>query len=466
MTYIETIRKNAIYSTIIRKIAKDNNVDYEVAKIMYHNGKKDINVENAIKIHEILKDLKDKLYLIDYLEISDDEISSGIHDLQSIFKRISSKINRKYIQELAPYIFSDAIYGNIIYELIAKNKLSIENAINFFENNVERVKNNSGLSELAAIVKIMVYGNNEEAILFEQEYKNHKAIVGYPFITIKNALVASDQYVHSKINGITIISKTNAGLKLLERVLSYIFDNGKPEFLKQFKEKALSSNLAITDFMFNDNSNDRPFFSEEYGCIYLPKRDFLLEYLDIFYHEATHFLDYSKGNISSSVIILKQLLDKIKSNKNPIRKGLKIAFFTNAKIYKYLDDKALNQKWLDEIKKEKKIVNDDDLQQYLLQKKQYERMKYELLIKDISDIYDAISNGFVRKLGGSGHGISYYSNDDNIIPELMANLGSIFNLDGMDILVYEFGEEIATELFEIYKSFLSYGIISDEKHKL
>lgn len=38
--------------------------------------------------------------------------------------------------------------------------------------------------------------------------------------------------------------------------------------------------------------------------------------------------------------------------------------------------------------------------------------------------------------------------------EMIANIGTFYNNNCMDILIYEFGEELASELIIIYKEFL------------
>ena len=53
-----------------------------------------------------------------------------------------------------------------------------------------------------------------------------------------------------------------------------------------------------------------------------------------------------------------------------------------------------------------------------------------------------------------GHGRKYYQEQGNDVMEMIANIGTFYNNNCMDILIYEFGEELASELIIIYKEFL------------
>ena len=73
----------------------------------------------------------------------------------------------------------------------------------------------------------------------------------------------------------------------------------------------------------------------------------------------------------------------------------------------------------------------------------------------VYDIYDAIIRGRLQdKYGTAGHGRKYYSTDAKRVIEFIANIGIFYNNDSLDVLVYEFGEELAQELISIYKELL------------
>ena len=85
----------------------------------------------------------------------------------------------------------------------------------------------------------------------------------------------------------------------------------------------------------------------------------------------------------------------------------------------------------------------------------YEKDKFLRLIARIYDIYDGLVKGELRDFYYTpGHGISYYLNEGNDVLEFIANIGVFYNSDCIDILIYEFGEEITSELMNLYKDLL------------
>ncbi len=53
-----------------------------------------------------------------------------------------------------------------------------------------------------------------------------------------------------------------------------------------------------------------------------------------------------------------------------------------------------------------------------------------------------------------GHDREYYERKGLDLIEFMAEIGVFFNNDCMDVLIYEFGEEITKELMDIYREML------------
>ena len=92
---------------------------------------------------------------------------------------------------------------------------------------------------------------------------------------------------------------------------------------------------------------------------------------------------------------------------------------------------------------------------YLDEKKIYERNICYRLMRRIFDIYDAIAKGqLYDDYGLPGHGREYYETEGLDVNEFIAHIGIFFNNDCMDVLIYEFGEEITKELMDIYKEML------------
>ena len=93
---------------------------------------------------------------------------------------------------------------------------------------------------------------------------------------------------------------------------------------------------------------------------------------------------------------------------------------------------------------------------------QHKRLEERKLFKEfagyIIDIYDAMLKGklYTIYLVG-GHGMKYYSNPENVLKEFFANIGMLYDSGKVDILYYEFGEELAQELIAICNNFFGYS---------
>ena len=188
MNYIEKIKNNVLTAIRIKKMALALKVDYLVAKVMYHNGRNDIDLETATFIAKGLKDSKIQLRLIDDLDLITAFQSNpeNLYD-QKIFREIARCANRKYINELSDYIGADFYYGKKINALM-KVGLSLDSAIKIFELKIRYEMEKNGLSELAAISKLLFFKDNERALLFEKAYRHQRAVKSSPASTVKNEM--------------------------------------------------------------------------------------------------------------------------------------------------------------------------------------------------------------------------------------------------------------------------------------
>ena len=166
MNYIEKIKRNVTDAINVKKIALAQKVDYLVAKIMYHNGKNDVALEDAIAFAKIINESKIQLRLIDDLDlITTYQSHRNTFNKENIFKEIAGYVNRKYINELSNYIYGDVCYGLEIDKLM-KTGLSLDNAIKVFELKIKYEMKINGLSEFAALSKLLLFRTNEKAMLF------------------------------------------------------------------------------------------------------------------------------------------------------------------------------------------------------------------------------------------------------------------------------------------------------------
>ena len=464
MSYIEKIRKNVTDALAIRKNAKSNNVDYITAKIMYHKGANDIDLETAKLIKNALKELNITSYMLDTFDkLYEDFLDFGFEE-NILNINIHYEINRKYIQELSNYFRADFYYGRTIANLMRKG-ISLENATRLFEIKLKHEMKKNNLSEIAGLAKILYYNNNEAAKIFEKAYLNGRASYLGPEHILKNELISNDEYLKKNINGITILSKTEKGLKKLETLVTEAFKKNNKEFGSLLSEEATKNNLLLSDINFSSHPGAYYDHTMKYIYIddsYLNKLD---EGITVFHHETTHFLDNIKVDnpvlnpfsfYSTDNPVINSLLKKMAENTNPVKKGLSLGYLNNHKAKKYANDHELNLKWMKEIIEKYPDLSNADYKILMQQKIITERKRFKLLSTFLSDIYDSLTGGKLRSYFGiSGHGKKYYQFKKYIPMEFIANIGALYNANATDILKFELGDELAEELINMYHEFIN-----------
>lgn len=461
MSYIESIRKNVRDAIQVREMALTKRLNYKIAKIMYHNGRNDID---EITARGILKELKEKeipLDLMDDLDLLLRYQERGKLDDYAIYRGISKYANRKYISELSDYIWADYHYGKAIHEYMKKG-IPINKAIKIFEKKVTYEMKKEGLSEFATLAKLLYFKTNFEALEFEKAYSDGKAITLQPILTIRQRLFSSGEYHHRKVNGIMLISKTENGLENLAYLVGLAFRTGDQQFLSQLSSQGKNNDLFITDFTFNDNKDNTEvsYYSRYYKHICLLPEKSTEEALSAFFHESTHFLDnvtktedidsyYSVGNP-----VVQEVLERIKAKRMLVLRGVSTAQFPNINAHQYTGNPELRQKWLEEIQTENPEASPEDIRLLFQQKIMYERKKYKILIGCLEDIYDGLTIGKVQKYGGRGHGAEYYSDSTRIAKEFIAEIGAFYNNGGIDVLYHELGADLTQRIVAMYQSFI------------
>lgn len=467
MSYIKSIRENVNNAIETTKIAFSKNINYSTAIIMFHNGRNDVDQETALGMTKILKELNIPLKMVDVFDLVDDYQTVGDRfNLEFIYCKIAKYANRDYISDLSRYMNSDYNYGKKIYNLM-KQGIPIDMAIQIFEIRVNYEMKRHGLSEIAALAKILFFKNNISATLFADAYQNNRAYTYNPYKTVKDAVLSSNKFKKKAVYGIILVSKTGEGIQRLENLIEYVYANGDSDFLELLSLEAEKNKLFVSDVSLLGEIN-RSHYHRGLKYIYMSNTENSKKYAITFYHEATHFLDNSVAKITSNNFDsyfsianprLEEFLQKIRLKKDYISRGLGMTYFEQINTIMYVNDPVLNKKWLQQIKEEHPDANDDIIKLFMQQKKLYERRKYKILYRYLTDIYDGLSKGKLTSFFGvSGHGMKYYSNYENVFIEFFANIGLIYNSGDIDILVYEFGEEIANELVDMYKNFIVYGI--------
>ena len=123
----------------------------------------------------------------------------------------------------------------------------------------------------------------------------------------------------------------------------------------------------------------------------------------------------------------------------------------------YVNNEELREKWKKEIDNKYLYDSKSDRELYFEQKIYYEKQKYTRLISCVQDIYDGLTNGKAYDwFNLSGHGKKYYSEKENGVTEFLAEIGEIYNADGIDVLEYELGKDLTREIIKIYKEFLQH----------
>ena len=308
-------------------------------------------------------------------------------------------------------------------------------------------------------------------------------------IDFVKSLNANENFIKKTVHGITIISRTQERVDRLSKIVEDAFLYGKEEYKKQLEQLAKDNNLILTDIHYLEDENTATFFAR-INLIYMDLNcdDDLV---DSFFHESSHFIDHIKGDGPDYYSMLEdrvlELFNKIaeKINTEPyasIINNPNIPRFLKTVVTKYattinkgvtekgkdykrknasglaigfVNDSAMVEKWKKEIQEQYAPETEKEARDYLLQKKRNKTEEYIYLIDHVYDIYDAIARGRLRdKYGTGGHGRDYYASPEKRLLEFIANIGVFYNNDSIDVLVYEFGEELAQELISIYKELL------------
>ena len=459
MSYIEKIKKNVQNAIEIKKEAIKNGVDYTTAKIMYHNGAKDISLDTA----QIIKNnINPTPYMLDTFDSLFDYLSDrGINET-ALNLSINDKIKRKYIKELSDYINADFLYGNAIANLIRKG-LTLKSATLLFEARMKFEMTINDLSEIAALAKILFFKNNMKARYFEKAYLNGRAQKHYPFSTVKNEILLDEKYKKKNINGIIILSKNEEGLKKLENIVTEALKNGNQDFKETLiAQQSEKNKLIVSDV--DISSTNTSYYNSGLKFIHMDNKCLNnLNYgVTVFYHEVSHYLDNINGkeNFSSSYSIenpnVKLILMKIAKKINPINRGLSLQFLRNYNARKYANNPELNQKWMNEIYEKFPDLSKKNYEILMKQKIITERKRFKIFYSSLTDIYDSMTNGKLRdNFGVSGHGSKYYKYKNNVLLEFIANIGRIYNANATDILRYEFGDETAEQIIDLYQNIIN-----------
>ena len=128
----------------------------------------------------------------------------------------------------------------------------------------------------------------------------------------------------------------------------------------------------------------------------------------------------------------------------------------NYNARKYANNPELNQKWMNEIYEKFPDLSKKNYEILMKQKIITERKRFKIFYSSLTDIYDSMTNGKLRdNFGVSGHGSKYYKYKNNVLLEFIANIGRIYNANATDILRYEFGDETAEQIIDLYQNIIN-----------
>ena len=458
MTYIDRIRNNVNDAIEIKKLAVSKQIDYKTAKIKYFIKKYKFDEKKEEEIVKTIKEEKVPLKIIEKYNIINKYRTFSFEKLfMEIYEYSKTYTNMDDIDLLDDSLSSKFYYGNFIYLLLEKG-YSLERAIKKFDEDVIDEMKKHQLSKLEAIVKILLLEDVLPSKAFVEEFLNGRALKMNPLDTAVNGIISMNE--HKKVHGIIIVSKTKDGLKNLENLINKAYECGNQDFLNNLSEEAEKHTFVITDFSLFDNVK-MPHYHKRYNYIFLNPNDTSLQ---VFFHEMTHFLDRSKvlnedddnQMFSSNNETISNLLKKIEEKVNVTNRGVSLSYLYKRNPHKYSLDPVLNEKWLKDIKKKYFYLGKNEINELLIQKQYYEEYKYDQLSDFLIDIYDAIKRGMISVLnvGTGGHGPFYFADSKRVMSEFLANIGTIYNSDGADILNYELGEELTNELLQMYHDFL------------
>ncbi|MBR3161510.1 MAG: hypothetical protein IKF19_02110 [Bacilli bacterium] len=493
---IQRIKDNVKNIVEIRKLAQVKQISFDEARIMYNGGKNDIDFSDAKMINEVAKKYKVPYCVIQSMVLENGWSGNDIM-LSDVHRRIYLdyvKSNNAEINEIGSwydYVLKLHILVSYGIPIEAANKL-IRFKIDLYAK-IHKVS-----KKISTLVN--VYDMPKEGAFKYCEvldfHKNNKLDIFSKALNLRRYICMSDEFKKEIVNGILISSKTTEGLDRLRTVVNKAFKEGNDEYTNALREQADLNSLFVTDFCFRDRSCYFNFVH----LIYMDNNKKTIDdELSTFYHETSHFLD-DVGSSSYGVLYseteekVREIFEKIRvyitnssiesiitNNKIPLCirnfiskfnsefdvslniKGFNLGFFSSIMIKKYIHNKELNMKWREEVDTEFCNYSEKYREAFFRQKLSQEAKKYKILINSVMDIYDGLSKGNLRShFGISGHGKKYYSIKDNDLIEFIANIGSIYNYDGLDLLKYEFGPELSVEMIQIYKDMIKKGIVDDD----
>ena len=463
----------------IKIFAIENKISYKQAKEVFeqrYSISYRLIMKYAVKYKVPLEIIIGMIYDegISFKQINDDSINKYIYEVY--VKDINKDV--AFIKEYDPYIKivrntvrdpNEDILDVIEYTQARVKEFALENNVStvvatlccYYEYNLDTAKE---------IEKVLSY--NEEHNI-KSSHNIFKDYINY----LKNNTLFKKATLH----GITIYSKTEDGLKRLVNIVKKAFLYGKDDYKTELEILSNKYNLILTDYYYNTDTKA----SCDNHVIYISS-GYHTDLVDTFFHESSHFIDDCKGGLKKYYsekedkvrLIYENIrvkteeeyskLEDTNTKNSPTADGLTLV--TGGIIEKgillqkkglsgladdYINNLSMIEKWKQEIIEEYDPKSKEELSEYLLQKKMYEKDKFLRFIDRIYDIYDGLVKGELCDLYDTpGHGSSYYEDEGYDVSEFIANIGVFYNSDCMDILIYEFGEKITSELMKLYKDLL------------
>ena len=472
MSYTDIIANNIKKISTILETAKQKKKKYEIVKIMYHNGAGDITEEEATRIYEEMEKLGVPIHLMDNIDVLTLYRSAKRIKDYELYRAMADYANKPVINELEScFPTFKTEYGWRLSLLVKKGK-TLDEAIRIFDKIIKKEMNKKKLSEVGAVANLLFLFNDIAAKEFAEAYAEGSYNENDFYRSIITHINESSDYKKKTIHDIKIISTTQEGLDRLEALIERIYSKADKSYLETISKQARMHMLIITDFSLTINKNAHQ--SGYYGCICLSKKSTKEEEEATFYHEITHFLDlasaryYDRRSSSEDYYSeinpeVKRILQLLEDRVLATERGRSIAWHNKKNREAYINNPVIQQRWMLQIKTENPGASEEVLKTLLEQKKAYERKRYKMLSNAISDIMDNITKGDVYVHGGAGHGSSYYSDEKNRLRELMGVIGELYNIGALDILYYEFGEELTKELIKMYEDLINAEQITNEK---
>ena len=469
----EFFNEDIIKIDFIKIFAIENKISYKQAKEVFeqrYSISYRLIMKYAVKYKVPLEIIIGMIYDegISFKQINDDNINKYIYEVY--VKDINKDV--AFIKDYKPYVraLRNRIMGfpGVIERMQARVK---EFAL---ENNVSTVVATLcwyygyKLETAKEIEKILIYNEKNN---IKSSYNIFKDYVNY----LKNNTL----FKEATIYGITIYSKTEDGLERLVNLVKEAFLYGADDYKIELELLSNKYNLILTDYYYKTDNEA----SYNNHVIYISP-DLDTDLLETFFHESSHFIDDCKGglnkNYSEKESRVRFLYESIKDKKDGESDKLgdtgnslidnKEDLVTGGIIEKgiwleekgrlgladdYINNSSMIEKWKQEIIEEYDPKSKEELSEYLLQKKMYEKDKFLRVIDSIYDIYDGLVKGQLLDLYDTpGHGMDYYEDEGKDVSEFIADLGILYNSDCMDVLIYEFGEDLAKELMKLYKDLL------------